>query len=103
MQPRRVYPGRDRAPVVGDPRVPQQTPLLSVLKQPLHLLLSAHFQHLTARENFALETVETLQVVLLLDDALEFVVDLHVVEVQPFFEGAERVFGGLEQVVLGDK
>lgn len=40
---------------------------------------------------------------LLLDDALEFVVDLHVVEVQPFFEGAERVFGGLEQVVLGDK
>ena len=88
MQPRRVYPRHDRAPVVADPRIPQQTPLLAVLKQPLHLLLSTQLEHLTPGEDLGLQAIETLQVVVLLDQPLEFVKELDVVEVETLLERA---------------
>jgi len=41
--------------------------------------------------------------VVLLDEALEFVKELDVVEIKTLFKGAQGVFGGLQEVVVGDK
>ncbi len=90
----RVQPGGKNArghgaPIVADPGIPQQAPLLAVVKQPPYLLLSTELEHVTALEYLVLQAVEALQVVLFLDDPLELVVDLHVVKVKALLEGTQ--------------